>query len=30
MTPSQLEDSAKAPWTRTMVGFTRSSFRVGG
>ena len=29
MTPSQLEDSAKAPWTRTTVGFIRSSFGLG-
>src|SRR3954463_16744211 len=27
MTPFQLEDSAKAPWTRTMVGCMLGSFR---
>src|SRR5262249_16026555 len=30
MTPSQLVDSAKAPWTRTMVGCMGWSFRVWG
>src|SRR5690349_10865887 len=29
MTPSQLADSANAPWTRTIVGCMRRSFRLG-
>jgi hypothetical protein len=30
MTPSQLEDSAKAPWTRMIVGGMGDPFGAGG
>src|SRR5438132_13153394 len=29
MTPSQLDDSLKAPWTRTIVGFSLVCARLG-